>query len=71
MPGMELDSAMTMDVEHSHPIAQVAPLTLIQQIQLIDLLFKYFEGSEWKGTLSNISKDAFVMDTADNEQGCM
>lgn len=70
MPGMDVDSGMIMDDDHTASITNLAQMTLIQQIQLIDLLFKYFEGSEWKGTLSNISKDAFVMDTADNEQGC-
>ena len=41
-------------------------LNLSQEIQLMDILFQYFQDSQVKGTLSNLSKGSQMMD---DEQG--
>jgi hypothetical protein len=67
--------SMNLDSSHSHPKSSTAekkPLTLSQQIQIMDLLFKYFQDSAWKGTLANVTNQSstFMMDS-DKSQGCM
>ena len=67
--------SMNLDSSYYHPKSSTAErksLTLSQQIQIMDLLFKYFQDSAWKGTLANVTNQSstFMMDS-DKSQGCM
>jgi hypothetical protein len=65
---MNLDSSSNLNPIAS---AEKKSLTLAQQIQIMDLLFKYFQDSEWKGTLANLTSQSstFMMDS-EKAQGC-